>query len=144
MWSTEIENILQTSKNFLGCFAIDELPHFPWRLPVSLIVNTDISTGNGVHWLALVMEGDECFYFDSFGLPILEENLIDYLDPYYNVVTYSDVCVQHFDSNKCGEFCILFIKFVNSKSTYEKFLSQFNLFNIAENDDIVEEWMNTI
>ena len=144
MWSTEIENILQTSKNFLGCFAIDELPHFPWRLPISLIVNTDISTGNGVHWLALVMEGDECFYFDSFGLPILEENLIDYLDPYYNVVTYSDVCVQHIDSNKCGEFCILFIKFVNSKSTYEKFLSQFNLFKIAENDDIVEEWMNTI
>ena len=144
MWSTEIENILQTSKNFLGCFAMDELPHFPWRLPASLIVNTDISTGTGVHWIALVMEGNECFYFDSFGLPILEENLIDYLDPHYNVVTYSDVCVQHIDSNKCGEFCILFIKFVNSKSTYEKFLSQFNLFKIAENDDIVEEWMNTI
>lgn len=144
MWSTEIENILQTSKNFLGCFAMDELPYFPQRLPASLIVNTDISTGTGVHWLALVMEGDECFYFDSFGLPILEENLLKFLEPHYNVVTYSDVCVQHIDSNKCGEFCILFIKFVNSKSTYEKFLSQFNLFKIAENDDIVEEWMDTI
>ena len=144
MWSTEIENILQTSKNFLGCFAMDELPYFPQRLPASLIVNTDISTGTGVHWLALVMEGDECFYFDSFGLPILEENLLKFLEPHYNVVTYSDVCVQHIDSNKCGEFCILFIKFVNSKSTYEKFLSQFNLFKIAENDDIIEEWMDTI
>ena len=144
MWSTEIEKILVTSKNFLGCFPIDELPCFPQRFPASLIVNTDTSKGKGKHWLALVLDRNKCFYFDSFGLPILEENLLKFLEPHYNVVTYSDVCVQHIDSNKCGEFCILFIKFVNSKSTYEKFLSQFNLFKIAENDDIIEEWMDTI
>ena len=49
MWSTEIEDILQTSDNFLGCFPLDELPPFPQRLPASIIVNTDISTEIGDH-----------------------------------------------------------------------------------------------
>ena len=136
MWSSEIENILQTSRNFIGCFPMDDLPIFPKRMPASLIVNTDISSRTGDHWLALVLEEDECFYFDSFGLPILDETLINYLKPYYNKVTYSDVCIQHVGSNKCGEFCILFIKYVDSKSTYEKFLSVFNHINIEKNDVI--------
>ena len=144
MWSTEIEDLLQTSINFLGYFPLDELPPFPQRLPSSIIVNTDISTERGDHWLALVLEEDECFYFDSFGLPILEETLIRYLKPYYNLVTYSDVCIQHIESDKCGEFCILFIKHVNSKSIYENFLSQFDKFDLLKNDLIVEGWLNVI
>ena len=66
MWSTEIENILKTSKKFLGCFPLDELPYFPRRLPASLIVNTDTSIAKGDHWLALILQKDKCFYFDSF------------------------------------------------------------------------------
>ena len=137
MWSTEIENILKTSKNFLGCFPLDELPHFTQRLPASLIINTDTSIGYGDHWLALVLERDECFYFDSFGLPIVEEYILKFLEPHYNVVTYSDVCIQHIRSNKCGEFSILFVKHVKSKTTYDKFLSHFNHKNLKENDVIV-------
>ena len=144
MWSQEIENILLTSKNFLGCFAMDELPSFSQRIPASLIVNTDISTRTGDHWLALVLKEDECFYFDSFGLPILEETLINYLKPHYHKVTYADVCIQHVSSNKCGEFCILFVKYVNSKSTYETFLSEFNPFNIKENDIIVTSLLRNL
>ena len=144
MWSQEIENILLTSKNFLGCFAMDELPSFSQRIPASLIVNTDISTRTGDHWLALVLKEDECFYFDSFGLPILEETLINYLKPHYHKVTYADVCIQHVSSNKCGEFCILFVKYVNSKSTYETFLSEFNPFNIKENNIIVTSLLRNL
>ena len=144
MLSTEIEDLLQTSSNFLGCFPLDGLPPFPQQLPSSIIVNTDISTGIGDHWLALVLEEDECFYFDSFGLPILEETLIRYLEPYYSFVTYSDVCIQHIESDKCGEFCILFIKHVNSKCIYEHFLSLFDQSDLFKNDLIVEKWLNVI
>ena len=49
MWSSEIEDILQTSRNFLGCFPMNDLPIFPKTMPASLIVNTDISTGTGDH-----------------------------------------------------------------------------------------------
>ena len=144
MWSPEIEDMLQTSRNFLGCFPIDELPSFPKRMPASLIVNTDISTGPGVHWLALALEEDKCYYFDSFGLPILEEPLLNYLKPHYHKVTYSDVCIQHKESNNCGGFCILFIKNVNSKSSYKKFLSNFHHLDIEENDIIVSQWLNVL
>ena len=144
MWSSEIENILLTSKNFLGCFPMDELPSFSQRMPASLIGNTDISTRTGDHWLALVLAEDECFYFDSFGLPILEKTLINYLKLHYHKVTYSNVCIQHLASNKCGEFCILFVKYVNSKSTYESFLSEFNHFNIKENDVIVTSLLTNL
>ena len=137
MWSTEIEDILVTSRNFIGCFPLDDLPSLPQRMPVSLIVNTDISTRSGGHWLALVLREDECFYFDSFGLPILEQAIIKYLEPYYGKVTYSDVCIQHVQSTKCGEFCILFVKHVHSKSSYETFLSQFNHIDIKKNDVIL-------
>ena len=144
MWSTELENISKTSKNFLGCFPLDELPYFPQRFPASLIVNTDTSIGNGDHWLALVLEKDECFYFDSFGLPIVEEYILKFLEPHYNVVTYSDVCIQHIGSHKCGEFSLLFVKHVNSKTTYDKFLSYFNHKNLKQNDFIVVQWLNNV
>ena len=91
-----------------------------------------------------LLKEDECFYFDSFGLPILEETLINYLKPHYHKVTYADVCIQHVSSNKCGEFCILFVKYVNSKSTYETFLSEFNPFNIKENDIIVTSLLRNL
>ena len=144
MWSTEIENILKTSKNFLGCFPLDELPYFPQRLPASLIINTDTSIGNGRHWIALVLRKDQCFYFDSFGLPILEDHIFKFLESHYTVVTYSNICIQHAKSKKCGEFCILFVEHVKSKTTYDKFLSHFNIKNLKENDVIVEHWMGNV
>ena len=143
MWSSEIDDKLVTSNNFLGCFPKDELPLFPQRLPASMILNTDSSEGTGEHWLALVLEEDECFFFDSFGLPILEESLMKYLEPHYCIAIYSDVCIQHIESNKCGEFCILFIKHVDSKSTYETFLAHFNQQNVKENDIIISKWLNS-
>ena len=144
MWSTEIEYLLQESTNFLGCFALDMLPSFPKYLPSSLIVNTDSSKGVGVHWLSLLFLKNKCLYFDSFGLPIVEETLIKYIEPYYDSVLYSDVCIQDIRSTKCGKFCILFLTHVNSKSKYEKFLSRFNHINIKENDIMVENLMRLI
>ena len=141
MWSTEIEDILRTTKNFLGCYPLDELPYFPRRLPASLIVNTDTSIGNGDHWLALVLEKDKCFYFDSFGLPIVEDYILKFIEQHYNVVTYSDVCIQDIKSNKCGKFCILFVQHVRSKTTYDRFLSKFSHTSLKKNDVIVEQWL---
>ena len=144
MLSTEINIILKESQSFLGCFAIDMLPPFPKLLPASLIVNTDTSGGSGEHWLALILHKDECFYFDSFGLPILEEQLIRYLEPHYDLVFYSDVCIQHLESINCGKFCIAFIKYVNSKLEYYNFLSCFNQLNLRKNDMIIEYLLSAI
>jgi hypothetical protein len=51
------------------------------------------------------------------------------------------VCIQHIESDKCGEFCIVFVAQVKSKITYKKFISQFNLEDVRENDNIIENWV---
>ena len=144
MWSLDIEQVISTidnRKQFLGCFPLDQLPDFPTQFPKSCIINTQTSTKVGEHWIALILTNKHCFNFDSFGLPIIDQRIIEYLNPHYTIVRYSDVCIQHIESDKCGEFCIVFVTQVNSKITYEKFISQFNLEDVRENDNIIENWV---
>ena len=141
MWEYEIERLLDVNDTFIGCYPHDKLPQIEKKSNISIIINTANSKSVGEHWVAMRMTKDKCFYFDSFGLPIVEEYLLKFLHPHYNVVTYSDVCIQHLKSDKCGEFCILFVKHVKNKTTYDKFLSNFNYENLQENDAIVEQWM---
>ena len=58
----------------MGCYALDNLPQTPpppQPYSRSLIINTSYSNEEGEHWVAVVMKKKACFYFDSFGLPIL-------------------------------------------------------------------------
>ena len=101
-----------------------------------MIINTHDSTKPGEHWLGLVLLKNKCFYFDSFGLPIMNHNILKYLRM-YEKVSYSNVCVQETTSVKCGQFCIAFVQNVNSKKSYEDFISKFNSVNLKLNDVIV-------
>ena len=139
--SIEIENYLKNQKGFLGCFAYNDLPPIPKILPASMIINTHRKNQPGEHWLALVLTKTKCFYFDSFGAPILEEMIVSYLQQKYKKVTVNNECIQHFTSASCGLFCIAFIKNVNSKISFEKFISKFSLTNLLKNDNIVQNEM---
>ena len=76
MNSLQIEKLLAADDKFLGCFPHDMLPPFPKQFPRSLIINTDDSSKPGDHWVGLVLNKDKCFYFDSYGLPILQKNIV--------------------------------------------------------------------
>ena len=144
MWSGDIEQIvsmIDKSVQYLGCFPLDQLPTFPTQFPVSCIINTQTSRKVGEHWVALVLTNTKCFYFDSFGLPIINQRILQYLNPYFEIIGYSDVCIQHVESDKCGEFCIVFVTQVENKRMYEKFISQFNMVDVKENDNIIENWI---
>lgn len=138
MFSFQIEHFLSGNPYFLGCFPKNKLPPMPTSFPKTIIVNTQDSNQPGEHWLALVLMKNKCFYFDSFGLGVIEYEIKEYLKCKYNNVTYSDKCIQHITSNKCGEFCILFVKFVKNKKSYINFLSYFDVYNLKMNDDIVK------
>lgn len=141
MNSVEIEDILDEDKTFLGCYPLDQLPSFPSSFPKSLIINTATSEHSGEHWVGLVLYKNRCYYFDSFGLPIMKANILQFLDR-YKKVTYSDVCIQNTFSDYCGKFCIAFIKYVYSKSSYNQFLSRFDFVKLYKNDLIVENIYN--
>ena len=71
----EIEHILfsydLTSDIFQGVFSSDQLPKRPSVFPYAIIVNTDISTGPGKHWVSFYFESKSSIpeYFDSYGFP---------------------------------------------------------------------------
>ena len=137
MDSNEIEDILSYDKNFMGCYASNQLQSFPSSFPKSLIINTATADKGGEHWVAIVMHRKQCYYFDSFGLPIINENILQFVCK-YKKVTYTDVCIQNTFSDYCGKFCIAFIKYVHGKHSYNEFIDQFDLVNLYKNDLIVE------
>ena len=94
MNSFEIEKLLERDKRFLGCFPHDKLPSFPKQFPRSLIINTDDSTRLGDHWVGVILNKDKCFYFDSYGVPILDKNIIDFLKNRYSTAIVNDTCIQ--------------------------------------------------
>ena len=138
MQSSEIRQNFMKDKTFIGCFPFDKLPAFPEKLPAKLIINTGASSTEGEHWVALLLKPKSCFYFDSFGIPILNHEIHKFLKKKYKKVTFSTLCVQDYRSNKCGEFCIIFLKNVSSKKTYLLFLKRFSDINLLINDKLLE------
>lgn len=66
---------LYIGTNFLGCFPRDRIPDL--KEYQSCIINEDIHTGPGIHWMALFRGLDGYLFYDSFGRPhkIIMNNL---------------------------------------------------------------------
>ena len=94
MWSFEIERLLNYNYSFIGCYPHDTLPHIKRKSNISIIINTANSKRIGEHWVAMKMTNDKCFYFDSFGVEIINENIKKFAKIYKNVI-YSARCIQN-------------------------------------------------
>ena len=93
MWSSEINEHMRGEKDFIGCFPYDKLPRIMKKTKnFSIIINTGDSQSVGEHWLAVKVINSKCFYFDSFGLPIINYMIKDFLRKYEKCF-YSKVCV---------------------------------------------------
>ena len=125
MWSSEINEHMKDEEEFIGCFPYDKLPQIKDKKKnFSLIINTGDSQSLGEHWLAVKVNNQKCFYFDSFGLPIINNMIKDFLRKYEKCF-YSKVCVQDVNSKVCGNLCIMFIQNVNSYDDYVEFINLF-------------------
>ena len=139
--TVKINNYLRNTENFYGCYPIDEIPTFT-SFPAFCIVNNQRSGKPGGHWLAILITKRNFFYFDSFGLSILETELEKYFRKYNRGrVFFSRKCIQHAQSISCGFFCIAFVKNVHSVISYDRFLDKFNSMNLIENDKIVKRFI---
>jgi len=91
--------------NFRGVFQRDMLPK-KFQKKECGILNLGDSWGGGSHWTAWFKNGDEKFYFDSFGVqPPLE--LVDYLKP---DIFYNTEEIQPRDQVFCGHLCLYVLK----------------------------------
>ena len=79
MDTNDINRLLLNKKKFIGVFALDKLPKKTIKKPASLIINTDVSSKKGDHWVALVLTKNQAYYFDSFGLQIIDHQILSFL-----------------------------------------------------------------
>ena len=103
MNSLQIDSILRndymTKHIFQGVYAVDVLPESCVGM---YVINTDEHDQPGQHWVAVY--NDE--YFDSFGLPPLDQRIKDFLG--YNII-YNKVTLQPILTNACGFYCVYYL-----------------------------------
>ena len=68
---------------------------------------------------------------------MINEEIKNFLLPKYKSVIFNNLCIQHITSDKCGAFCIYFVKSVHNLKSYYKFLSNFSTNNLKINDKII-------
>ena len=129
----EINEWLKEDRYLMGCFTKEFLPHspLPSSFPKTMIVKCDN------HFIAIVMTSERCFYFDSYGEKIIDSEIINFLSPLYNTITYNSNIIQHERSRNCGKFCTLFVQLVLNEKSYIQFLKLFNIHYKLLNDLIL-------
>ncbi len=145
----EIENILNNSPGvkdiFRGVYSSDTLPKINKNefYPCGFISNTDKADEPGEHWVAYFIESKNSLpeYFDSFGLPPLNKDLMSFLPD--EKFKYSDKCIQNILSSFCGYYAIYFILFRSNNYSYENILKHFKE-DTKLNDSYVNEFIQNL
>ena len=136
--TSEIDEYLRGSIKFKGAYPCDQIPILPDN-EYSLIINTDNSSLPGSHWTALVVRGNNVYYFDSFGRLYNNSSFqTDYIENLGKIcfgkkIVFQNEVLQSFHSNTCGEFCIYFIKQFEKNVAFSRIFRNFTM-NLKSND----------
>jgi hypothetical protein len=102
-----------------GIYIKDELPS---RLKNGAWI---INLNGQSHWTALIINGPNHYYFDSYGV-VAPIDVEERISKHYK---YSQVDIQDLNSSSCGWYCIAFLRFMyqhgNSDKSYESFVKIF-------------------
>jgi hypothetical protein len=73
------------------------------------ICNLDDCDEPGSHWTVVERHRGNVFYFDSYGMPPIHDNLTAKLiDMTRSTITWNNTQLQELDTNVCGQYCILY------------------------------------
>ena len=92
--------------------------------------------------MAVSLKNNDVLYFDSFGLPCENKDILTFIYSVNNKYQYNALQIQHLTSNYCGFYCLAFVMQQDKgNQKIEKFLQMFNANNKLENDDIVVKYI---
>lgn len=113
--SVFLKKILRGTKHFLGIFPQDYLIGLQINAPVFMIINLDVSSQPGSHWLAIYIDNSNIEIFDSLGLDKRTWNrkpsiLLRFIQSHAKTrkLRISPKMQPDF-SNFCGVFCLFFL-----------------------------------
>ena len=127
----DISNLMRHFKiPYHGCF-------IKYELPRKLLNGFYIINLNGTsHWTALLKNGSEYYYFDSFGFPPpqeVEQRLKDCI--------WSTKDIQSLSSSSCGYYVVAWCRLIlhpkDKEEAYNTFLHLFSGKNLMENEKIL-------
>jgi len=127
-------------KSFLGVFPCDIHPK-PRSKKFSLIFNTGDSSTSGEHFVAIYYNKKSIFYFDSFGLPPNDQNIIKFLSFYRQgkkLISWKKR-IQDSNSSFCGFYCIGFL--LHKYKDDKKFPKIFHTKNLKLNDEKIVKFI---
>ena len=144
MITPEIDNILVKLKNFRGTFPRDMLPQTPGPSPHSIVMNYDGHAQEGTHWVCIYVDDEgSAQYFDSYGLPPLVKEFVDYLEKNSNKWLWNKITLQCEDCVTCGEYCCAYLILRNAGYSNQEFVNLFTN-STKTNDYIIKEIFNAI
>ena len=110
--------------------AKDQLPRQnPFHVK-AYIVNTERSNKSGEHWVEVIFNNNgNVLYFDFYGLPALETEIINFLDNHSSSWRYNQQRLQNLQSKVCGLHCILTLDATARGYNTQKYLQQKIPFN---------------
>jgi hypothetical protein len=122
-----------------GVYMKDELSHIKPQSG-NYVINLQSSTeGNGTHWVALIIQGKNCFYSDSFGITPPTE-VIDFCKRIKGShLAYSEMESQHLNASTCGWYAcglLIYLSHNPQKEFYKvcgEYINQFSYDTIKNN-----------
>lgn len=146
---TSIMDKVSCNLHFLGVVPCDYLPKAPLRkLPSAVIINTDISGLPGQHWLAIYIneDGVGCF-FDSFGNKPDHNRFPVFIKTFLTLnskeIQHSNVQVQDFSSDTCGQHCVFFLYHMAKGFDYDYVLKLYT-HDCIKNDKMVSAFVKKL
>jgi hypothetical protein len=135
--STILKKIRVSNSTFEGIFARDTLPKNINSFPTYLIVNTDLSSGQGEHWVSILyFSNDVVEFFDSFGFPPHVYNI-----PLVHCSLFNSKRLQSDNSTVCGQYCVYYLYYRLRGHTLASIISSFSINNFYWNDKQVAKFI---
>ena len=101
-------------RNFRGVIMRDEIQTLKQLKHECGILGSKTTKEDNMHWTCWFKDGENKYYFDSFGLTPTKE-IVQYLK---TPIIYSTFQIQQFNESNCGEWCIYVLNRLNKGDEY--------------------------
>ena len=135
----EIAQVLRahclTKKYFAGVYARDEL--LKRKKKGLFIINTAKRSEPGEHWVLVFFSPRGATYFDSFGMPPLHSEILNFVDANMPV-QYNKEQLQNVYSTVCGQYACVFAAKLAAGYSMQEIRAKYFSRNTLLNDSIIK------
>jgi hypothetical protein len=127
--------------------SLDQVPKNIDEFPSWFIINNEISSEPGEHWLGMYFNkiDEPADFFDTFGKnpSSYGENITKLLTFHWPSFRYINKPIQNENSQGCGFYTLYFILKKSRGYDFQRIISKFTLSNLNKNEEIVTHFITS-